>query len=146
MRRLLKAAAFLVLAACVVAAATIFFGYRHYQQPGPLGSETTVLIDSGSGVAAIARKLEEAGVIGDSRLFRAAARVTERAGKLRAGEYRFEAGISMEEALAKLARQVPIGRVGRPEEVAYGILYLASDESSYTTGSELLIDGGISAM
>lgn len=51
-----------------------------------------------------------------------------------------------EEALAKLARQVPIGRVGRPEEVAYGILYLASDESSYTTGSELLIDGGISAM
>lgn len=51
-----------------------------------------------------------------------------------------------EEALNKLARQVPIGRVGRPEEVAYGILYLASDESSYTTGSELLIDGGISAM
>ncbi len=51
-----------------------------------------------------------------------------------------------EQALAKLARQVPMGRVGQPIEVAYGILYLASDESSYTTGSELLIDGGISAM
>ena len=50
------------------------------------------------------------------------------------------------EALAKLGRQVPLGRVGKPSEVAYGILYLASDESSYTTGSELLIDGGISAM
>lgn len=50
------------------------------------------------------------------------------------------------EALAKLGRQVPMGRVGKPAEVAYGILYLASDESSYTTGSELLIDGGISAM
>lgn len=50
------------------------------------------------------------------------------------------------EALAKLGRQVPMGRVGKPSEVAYGILYLASDESSYTTGSELLIDGGISAM
>lgn len=59
---------------------------------------------------------------------------------------RHKARFGAEEALSKLARQVPIGRVGRPEEVAYGILYLASDESSYTTGSELLIDGGISAM
>ena len=50
------------------------------------------------------------------------------------------------EALQKLGRQVPIGRVGKPREVAYGILYLASDESSYTTGSELFIDGGIAAM
>ncbi len=51
-----------------------------------------------------------------------------------------------DQALAKLGRQVPMGRVGQPREVAYGILYLASDESSYTTGSELLIDGGIAAM
>jgi NAD(P)-dependent dehydrogenase (short-subunit alcohol dehydrogenase family) len=46
----------------------------------------------------------------------------------------------------KLGKQVPIGRLGRPNEVGYGILYLASDESSFTTGSELIIDGGISAM
>jgi NAD(P)-dependent dehydrogenase (short-subunit alcohol dehydrogenase family) len=32
-----------------------------------------------------------------------------------------------------------------PEDIAYGIVYLASDESSYMTGSELIIDGGISA-
>jgi 3(or 17)beta-hydroxysteroid dehydrogenase len=51
-----------------------------------------------------------------------------------------------EEALRKLGRQVPLGRVGLPVEVAYGILYLASDESAFTTGSELIIDGGISAM
>lgn len=51
-----------------------------------------------------------------------------------------------EEAMRKLARQVPIGRVGTPKEIAYAILFLASDESSYTTGSELLVDGGISAM
>lgn len=50
-----------------------------------------------------------------------------------------------QEALAKLGRQIPIGRVGQPDEVAYGILYLASDESSFTTGTELIIDGGISA-
>jgi NAD(P)-dependent dehydrogenase (short-subunit alcohol dehydrogenase family) len=39
----------------------------------------------------------------------------------------------------------PIGRMGEPEDVAYGILYLASDESSYLTGSELVIDGGWTA-
>ncbi len=51
-----------------------------------------------------------------------------------------------DEALSKLGRQIPMGRVGKPLEVAYGILYLASDESSYTTGSELFVDGGIAAM
>ncbi len=51
-----------------------------------------------------------------------------------------------EQALAKLGRQVPMGRVGQPREVAYAILFLACDESSYTTGSELLVDGGIAAM
>ena len=39
----------------------------------------------------------------------------------------------------------PMGRVGRPEEVAYGVLYLASDEASFVTGSELVIDGGLTA-
>ena len=42
-------------------------------------------------------------------------------------------------------RNTPLGRVGTPEEVAYGVLYLASDESSYVTGSELVIDGGRTA-
>ena len=48
--------------------------------------------------------------------------------------------------LAKLGRQLPLGRVGRPEDVASAVLYLASDESSFVTGSELKVDGGISAM
>ncbi|MCI0441296.1 MAG: SDR family oxidoreductase, partial [Chloroflexi bacterium] len=40
---------------------------------------------------------------------------------------------------------VPLGRAGKPEEIAYGVLYLASDESAYVTGSELVIDGGRTA-
>jgi NAD(P)-dependent dehydrogenase (short-subunit alcohol dehydrogenase family) len=51
--------------------------------------------------------------------------------------------------VAKLRRALdglhPLGRVGEPEEVAYGILYLASDESKFVTGSELVIDGGYTA-
>jgi NAD(P)-dependent dehydrogenase (short-subunit alcohol dehydrogenase family) len=39
----------------------------------------------------------------------------------------------------------PIGHVGEPEDIAYGILYLASDESKFVTGSELVIDGGYTA-
>ena len=39
----------------------------------------------------------------------------------------------------------PLGRLGQPEDVAYGALYLASDESSFVTGSELVVDGGRTA-
>ncbi len=41
--------------------------------------------------------------------------------------------------------RVPLGRYGQPEDVAYGVLYLASDEASYVTGAELVIDGGWTA-
>lgn len=48
--------------------------------------------------------------------------------------------------IAKLARQVPLGRLGEADEVANAILYLASDESRFMTGAEVKLDGGISAM
>ena len=41
--------------------------------------------------------------------------------------------------------RIPLGRYGQPEDVAYGVLFLASDESSFMTGSELVIDGGWTA-
>ncbi|MBC2669834.1 SDR family oxidoreductase [Novosphingobium piscinae] len=51
-----------------------------------------------------------------------------------------------EEREAKLARQIPLGRLGEPDDVAYAVLYLASDESRMMTGAELKLDGGMSAM
>ena len=42
--------------------------------------------------------------------------------------------------------RLPMGRAGTPEEIAYGVIFLASDESSYMTGSELVMDGGTTAM
>ena len=57
-------------------------------------------------------------------------------------------GFSAEQVKAHyddLAERVPLGRVGRAEEVAAGILWLCSDESSYVVGHHLVIDGGLSA-
>ena len=47
--------------------------------------------------------------------------------------------------LALRMQRLPLGRVGKPSEIAYGAIYLASDESSFVTGSELVIDGGTTA-
>ena len=47
--------------------------------------------------------------------------------------------------LETLERAHPMGRLGRPEEVAYAALYLASDESSFVTGAVLAVDGGYTA-
>ena len=48
-------------------------------------------------------------------------------------------------ALEERVGEIPLGRIGTSEDVAYGVLYLASDEASWITGIELVIDGGITA-
>ena len=45
----------------------------------------------------------------------------------------------------RMVSRIPLGRYGQPEEVAYAVLYLASDESAFVTGSELVVDGGWTA-
>lgn len=51
----------------------------------------------------------------------------------------------VEEGRAEIAALHPLGHMGEPDDIAYGILYLASDESKFVTGSELVIDGGYTA-
>lgn len=53
--------------------------------------------------------------------------------------------ISTPEGRAESESRVPLGRIGTVMDVAYGALFLASDESSFMTGAELVIDGGVTA-
>lgn len=50
-----------------------------------------------------------------------------------------------DKAHERLARGIPLKRIGEPNDVAYTVLYLASDESKFVTGTELKIDGGMTA-
>jgi len=50
------------------------------------------------------------------------------------------------ERRARMLAQVPMGREGKREEVGYAVLFLASDEASYITGTELVVDGGFLAV
>ena len=60
-----------------------------------------------------------------------------------------ELGERSDEGVEKFREQLdslhPIGHVGEPEDIAWGVVYLASDESKFVTGSELVIDGGYTA-
>jgi NAD(P)-dependent dehydrogenase (short-subunit alcohol dehydrogenase family) len=60
-------------------------------------------------------------------------------------EYVFEQ-LGDEEALRKLTRGIPMKRLGEVDDVAYAVLYLASDESRFVTAAEMRIDGGASAV
>ena len=59
-------------------------------------------------------------------------------------QQRIEASPDPKTALADFIARQPMGRLGREEEIAAGVLYLASDDAAFITGTTLLIDGGMS--
>ncbi|MBI5908438.1 MAG: SDR family oxidoreductase [Betaproteobacteria bacterium] len=70
-------------------------------------------------------------------------------GLVRAGQHErkaAKAGVAVEQYYANLAKDIPLGRVGRAEEVANAIAFLASEAASYITGTSINLDGGTSAV
>jgi NAD(P)-dependent dehydrogenase (short-subunit alcohol dehydrogenase family) len=70
-------------------------------------------------------------------------------GTVRAGQHErkaAKAGIAVEQLYADMAKNIPLGRVGRAEEVANAIAFLASEAASYITGTSINLDGGTSAV
>jgi len=68
-------------------------------------------------------------------------------GLVRAGQHErkaAKAGVAVEKVYADMAKDIPLGRVGRAEEVANAIAFLASEAASYITGSSINLDGGTS--
>ncbi|MDR0604997.1 MAG: SDR family oxidoreductase [Bacteroidales bacterium] len=58
----------------------------------------------------------------------------------------FASGVISQEQLQEDMKKYPLGRYGKPEEVAYAVIYLLSDASAWVTGSNLLIDGGYTCL
>jgi len=55
-------------------------------------------------------------------------------------------GATPEEIAAAITKTIPLRRRGRPEEVAKAMLFMASDDSSYCLGAELMVDGGFTQL
>ena len=67
--------------------------------------------------------------------------MTDRVRRLAEDEAK-RSGASIEEVLRSMAKDIPVGRYGNPEEIGYLVAFLASDKASYINGSMILIDGG----
>ena len=136
-----------------------------------LGCREAIRVMKGNGGGSIVNLSSVAGVIGDAQsaaycASKGAVRLLTKSGALYCGRSGYNIRLNSvhpsfadtpmvqelimssknpERVREGLMRAAPLGRMGRPEEVANAILYLASDESSFTTGIELMVDGGLTA-
>jgi UPF0755 protein len=114
--RVFRSLFLLGLLAAVVAGIGAFYAYQQFTFPGPLAGNKVVVIERGLGTPEIAAQLQDAGVIGDARVFSAMAFATGARGKLKAGEYEFAKDESMRDVMAKIAAGRSIGyKISIPE-------------------------------
>ncbi len=123
------------------------------------GSGSIINVSSGAGIVGMPRLATYSGAKGGVRLFSKAIAIElgQKGDNIRVNSVhpgfiltppmqregaKLFPGLDKEQAFARMAQIVPMQRLGQPDEIANGILFLASEEASYITGSELVIDGG----
>ena len=147
MKRLLIIAAVLLLPTVIVAGAVGWhLVMQRFDAPGPLAADTDVVIPRGSGLEEIGRMLEEAGVLADDRVFWLVVRVSDRARRLKAGEFRFPAAVSMRGALEILERgDVVVHSLTFPEGIRSTEIAALLNEAEGLTGeiSEVPPEGSV---
>ncbi len=128
-----------LLVLLVLAGGGLYAGYQwaleRYREPGPLAEETNVVIRPGSGLDGIARELAAAGVIRDADHFRIAAKATDQARRLKAGEFAFPAGISLKGALDLLeSGETVVRRLTVPEGLTSAEIVALVSQADGLTG------------
>jgi UPF0755 protein len=98
----------LLVIGLLVAGGLVVYGASQFYGDGPLSEEATFRVESGSGLASIATRLEEQGLITNQYVFQAGGRLTERQGALKAGDFRIPPGASMADILTELTEGSPI--------------------------------------
>ena len=99
MGRLVKITTAILAGMTMVAGVAVSWGYGQYKAPGPLKTKTTIIIERGSGIDAITRDLQKAGVLDNPLVFRMASRFGAADNPLKAGEFALAPGISPEATL-----------------------------------------------
>jgi len=102
MRRFISLMFSLALLAAITGGAILFYGQQQFEAPGPATAAVEVEIPAGSGLNAIADRLERAGVVSDANVFRFATRFKQAERGLKAGEYEIPPRASMADILALL--------------------------------------------
>ncbi|WP_137181457.1 endolytic transglycosylase MltG [Roseomonas sp. AR75] len=142
MRRLSSVLVILLLLLAGLGAGGWWFAQRAYVAPGPLAEPTQMVVPRG-GLTAIAGALAERGVIADQREFLVAAWATRSQGALRAAEFVFPAGASLQEVLAVLRTARPVQRrLTIPEGLTVGQITAILERAEGLTGAMPRFDEG----
>ncbi|WP_306302729.1 endolytic transglycosylase MltG [Aureimonas frigidaquae] len=92
----------LLVIAVLGGAAAFYWGKFQFERRGPLTQEATFMVSRGGGLSSIADGLEAAGIVSNALIFQAGVRMSGAAGQLKAGEYAFAPGTSMQGVMEKL--------------------------------------------